>query len=91
MVHINFQELTRVLRHGWIFFLKFQIPTRYDNFSNGLVNMICDADQFFTQLHAKADRMDSNLGHFHKVVDDKIKECWIYCDSQQIAENMKDV
>jgi hypothetical protein len=59
-----------------------QIPPRYDNFSVTSENMIADGVQVFTQLHGKADDMYANFGHFHKLVDGKIKEFWIYDDSQ---------
>ena len=68
-----------------------QIPGRYSNFAVTPVNMICDGNQVFTQLHAKAEGMDANVGHFHKLVDGKIKEMWIYDDSQQMAQAMKSV
>ena len=68
-----------------------QIPPRYDNFSVTLVNMIVDGDQVFTQLHGIADGMDADFGHSHKLVDGKIKEFWIYDDSQKMAHAMKAV
>jgi len=35
--------------------------------------------------------MNANVGHIHKLVDGKIKEMWIYNDSQQMAQNMKEI
>ena len=75
---------------SWIDVLA-QIPARYDNFSVSPENMIYDGDQVFTQLHAKADEMDANFGHFHKLVNGKIKEMQVYDDSQQMAQNMKEI
>ena len=68
-----------------------QVPARYDNFSVTPTNMIAEGDQVFTQLLAKADGVDANFGHYHKVVDGKIKEFWIYDDSQKMAHAMKAV
>tara|TARA_B100000941_G_scaffold102077_1_gene71469 strand:+ start:332 stop:703 length:372 start_codon:yes stop_codon:yes gene_type:complete len=68
-----------------------QIPSRYDNFSVTPVNMIAEGDQVFTQIHAKADGLEADFGHFHKIVDGKIKEFWIYDDSQKMAHVMKAV
>lgn len=41
-----------------------QILARYDSFSVTPINKICDRNQIFTQLHAKADRMDANFDIF---------------------------
>ena len=68
-----------------------QIPSRYDNFSVTPVNMIAEGDQVFTQIHAKADGLEADFGHFHKIVDGKIKEFWVYDDSQKMAHVMKAV
>jgi len=68
-----------------------QVPVRYDNFSVTPTNMIAEGDQVFTQLHAKADGLDANFGHYGKVVDGKIKEFWIYDDSQKMAHVEKAV
>jgi hypothetical protein len=35
--------------------------------------------------------MDADFGHYHRLVDGKIKEFWIYDDSQKIAHVMKAV
>ena len=64
---------------------------RYQNFTVTPVNMIAEGDQVFTQIHASADGLDANFGHFHKIVDGKIKEFWIYDDSQKMAHAMKAV
>ena len=53
--------------------------------------MIAEGDQVFTQIHAKADGLEADFGHFHKIVDGKIKEFWIYDDSQKMAHVMKAV
>jgi len=53
--------------------------------------MIGDGDHVFTQLHAKAKGLDANFGHYHKLVDGKIKEFSIYDDSQKMAHVMKAV
>ena len=68
-----------------------QVPARYDNFSVTPTNMIAEGDQVFTQIHAKADGLDANFGHYGKVVDGKIKEFWIYDDSQKMAHVEKAV
>ena len=65
------------------------IPSRYENFSVTPINMIAEGDQVFTQIHAKAEGMDADFGHFHRLVDGKIKEFWIYDDSQKMAHVMK--
>ena len=67
------------------------IPTHYDNFAVTVTNMISDGDQVFTQLDGKADGMEGKFGHFHKLVDGKIKEFWVYDDSQKMAHAMKPV
>ena len=67
------------------------IPPRYEDFSVTPTNMIVDGDQVFTQLHAQAKGLDTNFGHYHKLVDGKIKEFWIYDDSQKMAHVMKAV
>ena len=43
--------------------------------------MIIDGDQVFTQLPAEAKGWDVNCGYYHKLVDGKIKEFWMYDDS----------
>ena len=53
--------------------------------------MIAEGDQVFTQIHAQAKGLDANSGHYHKLVDGKIKEFWIYDDSQKMAHVMKAV
>ena len=45
------------------------IPSRYENFSVTAINMIAEGDQVFTQIHAKAEGMDADFGHFHRLVD----------------------
>ena len=65
------------------------IPTHYDNFAVTVTNMISDGDQVFTQLDGKADSMEGKFGHFHKLGDGKIKEFWVYDDSQKMAHAMK--
>jgi ketosteroid isomerase-like protein len=65
------------------------IPPRYEEFSVTPVNMIAEGDQVFTQIHAKAKGLDADFGHYHKLVDGKIKEFWIYDDSQKMAHVMK--
>ena len=67
------------------------IPPRYEDFSVTPTNMIVEGDQVFTQLHAKAKGLDANFGHYHKLVDGKIKEFWIYDDSQKMAHVMRAV
>ena len=67
------------------------IPSRYENFSVTPINTIAEGDQVFTQIHAKAEGMDADFGHFHRLVDGKIKEFWIYDDSQKMAHVMKAV
>ena len=67
------------------------IPSRYENFSVTPINMIAEGDQVFTQIHAEAEGMDADFGHFYRLVDGKIKEFWIYDDSQKMAHVMKAV
>ena len=67
------------------------IPPRYEDFSVTPTNMIVEGDQVFTQLHTQAKGLDANFGHYHKLVDGKIKEFWIYDDSQKMAHVMKAV
>ena len=67
------------------------IPTHFDNFSVTVTNMISEGDQVATQLDATADGMEAKFGHFHKVEAGKIKEFWIYDDSQKMAQTMKAV
>ena len=68
-----------------------QVPGLFDDFSVTPTNMIAEGDQVFTQIHAKADGLDANFGHYGKVVDGKIKEFWIYDDSQKMAHVEKAV
>jgi ketosteroid isomerase-like protein len=65
------------------------IPSRYEKFSVTPINMIAEGDQVFTQIHAEAEGMDADFGHYHRLVDGKIKEFWIYDDSQKMAHAMK--
>ena len=53
--------------------------------------MTAEGDHVFTQIHAKAEGMEADFGHYHRLVDGKIKEFWIYDDSQKIAHVMKAV
>ena len=64
------------------------IPAMFDNFSVNPINMIAEGNQVFTQLHAKADGMDANFGHYHKIDDGKTTAIWIYGASQQMAPAM---
>ena len=66
-----------------------QIPSRYDNFSVTPINMIAEGNQVFSQILAKADGMEADFGHFHKIENGKIKEFWVYDDSQKMAHTMK--
>ena len=68
-----------------------QIPSHFDNFSVKVTNMISEGDQVSTQLDATADGLEAKFGHFHKLQDGKIKEFWIYDDSQKMARVMKAV
>ena len=67
------------------------IPSRYENFSVTPINMIAEGDQVFTQIHAKAEGMDAEFGHLHRLLDGKIKEFWTYDDSQKLSHVMKAV
>jgi ketosteroid isomerase-like protein len=67
------------------------IPSHYDNFSVTVANMISEGDQVATQLDASADGMEAKFGHFHRIEGGKIKEFWIYDDSQKMAHAMKAV
>jgi len=50
------------------------VPGLFDDFSVTPTNMIAEGDQVFTQIHAKAKGLDAIFGHYHKLVDGKIKE-----------------
>ena len=65
------------------------IPSHYDNFSVTVANMISEGDQVATQLDASDDGMEAKFGHFQKIEGSKIKEFWIYDDSQKMANAMK--
>ena len=65
------------------------ISPRCEEFRVTPTNMIAEGDQVFIQIHAKAKGLDANFGHYHKLVDGKIKEFWIYDDSQKMAHVMK--
>ena len=67
------------------------IPSHYDNFSATVTNMISEGDQVATQLDASADGIEAKFGHFQKIEGDKIKEFWIYDDSQKMAHAMEAV
>jgi hypothetical protein len=64
---------------GWMCWVQFS--PGYEDFSVTPSNMIIDGDRAFTQLHAKAKGLDANFCHYHKLVDGKIKEFWMYDDS----------
>ena len=68
-----------------------QVPARFEDFSVTSTNMIAEGDQVFTPMHAKAEGLDADFGYYHKLVDGKIKEFWIYDDSQKMAHVMKAV
>ena len=53
--------------------------------------MISEGDKTFTQVHAKAEGLDADFGHFRVLEDGKIKEFWIYDASQKMAHVMKAV
>ena len=53
--------------------------------------MIAEGDEVFVQIHATADGMDADFGHFIKLADGKVKEFWLYDDSQKMVEAMKDI
>ena len=53
--------------------------------------MISEGEQVLSQLDVTADSMEAKFGHFHKLQDGKIKEFWIYDDSQKMAHVMKAV
>ena len=67
------------------------VPPRYEDFSVTPINMIAEGDQVFTQIHAQAKGLDADFGHYHKLADGKIKEFWVYDDSQKMAHAMKAV
>ena len=50
------------------------IPSRYEEFSVTPTNLITFSNHIFTQIHAKAKGLDANFGHYHKLVNGKIKE-----------------
>ena len=45
------------------------MPLRYENLSLAPTNVIVDGDQIFTQLHAKAKRLDADFGDYHKLAN----------------------
>ena len=67
------------------------IPARFEDFSVTPINMIAEGEQVFTQVHAQGKGLDADFGHYHKLVGGKIKEFWIYDDSQKMAHVMKAV
>ena len=75
---------------AWIQVLS-QVPERYEDFSVTPVNIIAEGDQMFAQIHAKAKGLEGYFGHFLKLETGKIKEFWIYGDSQKMAHAMKAV
>ena len=67
------------------------IPSHYDNFSVTVAKMISEGDQVATQLDSSADGMEAKVRHFPQIEGSKIKEFWIYDDSQKMAHTMKAV
>ena len=47
--------------------------------------------RFSLRYTLKIEELDANIGHYHKLIDGKIKEFSIYDDSQKIAHVMKAV
>ena len=68
-----------------------QVPARFEDFSVTPVNIIAEDDQVFVQIHGKAKGLEGDFGHFLKLENGKIKEFWIYDDSQKMAHAMKAV
>ena len=68
-----------------------QIPSHFENFTVKCTHQIAEGNEVFSQVHGTADGMDANFGHYHKIEDGKIKEFWIYDDSQKLAATMKAV
>ena len=66
-----------------------QIPELFNNFTVTTVHMIAEGDEVFVQIHATADGMDADFGHFIKLANGKVKEFWVYDDSQKISDTMK--
>ena len=66
-----------------------KIPELFDNFSITPVHMIAEGNEVFVQLHATADGMEADFGHFFKLLDGKVKQFWVYDDSQKISDTMK--
>ena len=75
---------------AWVQVLS-QVPARFEDFSVTPVNIIAEGDQVFVQIHGKAKGLEGDFGHFLKLENGKIKEFWIYDDSQKMAHAMKAV
>ena len=45
--------------------------------------MISEGNHVFSMLHATADGMDADFGHFFKVENEKIAEWHVFDDSQK--------
>ena len=65
------------------------IPSHFVNFKVETVQMISEGNHVFSMLHATADGMDADFGHFFKVENEKITEFHIFDDSQKLASIMK--
>ena len=65
------------------------IPSHFVNFKVETVQMISEGNHVFSMLHATADGMNANFGHFFKVENEKIREFHIFDDSQKLASIMK--
>ena len=50
------------------------IPSHFVNFKVETVQMISEGNHVFSMLHATADGMDADFGHFFKVENAKITE-----------------
>ena len=68
---------------------KADIPSHFVNFKVETVQMISEGNHVFSMLHATADGMDADFGHFFKIENAKITEFHIFDDSQKLASIMK--
>ena len=58
------------------------IPSHFVNFQAETVQMISEGNHVFSMLHATADGMDADFGHFFKVENEKITEWHVFDDSK---------
>ena len=58
------------------------IPSHFVNFQAETVQLISEGNHVFSMLHATADGMEADFGHFFKVENEKITEWHVFDDSK---------